>query len=164
MSGDVARGGVCGSGRDPGGTRHAPRRGVSGERAALPLTSSSKLLAAKNSKSHRSQNFEVPSDLKKIAQHHSLVRVPAARRAPMDALPGDEDPNYPRLPRSPQPPDAASHAAEQPIVIAVGRNWNEVRSAVNPCATFYCMCTIVCMRLSTRNATITSMAIDGSSL
>lgn len=68
------------------------------------------------------ENFQVRGE-----RAHAPVHGPARRSVPMDALQDDEDPNYPRLPRSPQSPDSNAHANEAPIVISVGRNWNEVR-------------------------------------
>lgn len=76
MSGCVGPEEVCGGGCDlQAGTWHAPRRGVSGERAGLPLTSSRKLLAAKNSKSAPSKKTQVQTDFAKISLPPPLVRV-----------------------------------------------------------------------------------------
>lgn len=66
----VAAGAICRRGR---GTHHAG--GVSGERAGLPLTSSRKLLAAKNSKSAPSKKTQVQTDFAKISLPPPLVRV-----------------------------------------------------------------------------------------
>lgn len=41
----------------------------------------------------------------------------------------DEDPNYPRLPRTITPEGTLAPSTEPPIEIAVGRNWNEVRDS-----------------------------------